>query len=116
MSGFYFALFYCCISIPVGWLADKTSRVPGAGSCLRLATVYLRLHSSCFRRGGRRSAVLLDYFRLFPSGTPGSGAWFLQRWAADRGDFAELPSELPSQPLSVGDVRFCFLAPWACSP
>lgn len=26
MSGFYFALFYCCISIPVGWLADKTSR------------------------------------------------------------------------------------------
>ncbi len=26
MSGLYFALFYCCISIPVGWLADKTNR------------------------------------------------------------------------------------------
>lgn len=26
VGGLYFALFYCCISIPVGWLADKTSR------------------------------------------------------------------------------------------
>ncbi|HEY1679993.1 MAG TPA: MFS transporter [Candidatus Sulfotelmatobacter sp.] len=26
IGGFYFALFYCCISIPVGWLADKTNR------------------------------------------------------------------------------------------
>lgn len=24
--GLYFAIFYCCISIPVGWLADKTNR------------------------------------------------------------------------------------------
>ncbi|MDP3740484.1 MAG: MFS transporter [Hyphomonadaceae bacterium] len=27
ISGLYFALFYCVISIPVGWLADRTSRV-----------------------------------------------------------------------------------------
>ena len=27
ISGFYFALFYCLISIPVGWFADKTNRV-----------------------------------------------------------------------------------------
>lgn len=27
IGGLYFALFYCFISIPVGWLADKTSRV-----------------------------------------------------------------------------------------
>ena len=26
IGGLYFALFYCCISIPVGWLADKTNR------------------------------------------------------------------------------------------
>jgi MFS family permease len=26
VSGLYFALFYCFISIPVGWLADKTNR------------------------------------------------------------------------------------------
>ena len=26
IGGLYFALFYCLISIPVGWLADKTSR------------------------------------------------------------------------------------------
>jgi len=27
LTGFYFALFYCFIAIPVGWLADRTSRV-----------------------------------------------------------------------------------------
>jgi predicted MFS family arabinose efflux permease len=27
IGGLYFALFYCIISIPVGWLADKTNRV-----------------------------------------------------------------------------------------
>ena len=26
IGGLYFALFYCCISIPVGWMADKTNR------------------------------------------------------------------------------------------
>ena len=27
IGGLYFAIFYCFISIPVGWLADKTNRV-----------------------------------------------------------------------------------------
>src|SRR5689334_649169 len=27
ISGLYFALFYCLISIPVGWLADRSNRV-----------------------------------------------------------------------------------------
>ena len=27
IGGLYFALFYCVISIPVGWLADRTNRV-----------------------------------------------------------------------------------------
>ncbi|HJV42752.1 MFS transporter [Caulobacter sp.] len=27
IGGFYFALFYCFIAIPVGWLADRTNRV-----------------------------------------------------------------------------------------
>jgi predicted MFS family arabinose efflux permease len=27
ISGFYFALFYCLISIPIGWLADRSNRV-----------------------------------------------------------------------------------------
>jgi MFS family permease len=26
IGGLYFALFYCCISVPVGWVADKTNR------------------------------------------------------------------------------------------
>src|ERR1700734_416948 len=26
IGGLYFALFYCFISIPVGWIADKTNR------------------------------------------------------------------------------------------
>ena len=27
ITGFYFALFYCLISIPIGWLADRSNRV-----------------------------------------------------------------------------------------
>src|SRR5215469_448402 len=27
IGGLYFALFYCFIAIPVGWLADRTNRV-----------------------------------------------------------------------------------------
>ena len=27
LTGFYFACFYCFIAIPIGWLADRTSRV-----------------------------------------------------------------------------------------
>jgi predicted MFS family arabinose efflux permease len=27
LTGFYFALFYCFIAVPVGWLADRTNRV-----------------------------------------------------------------------------------------
>src|SRR3954468_2278617 len=27
IGGLYFALFYCLIAIPVGWLADRTNRV-----------------------------------------------------------------------------------------
>lgn len=27
LTGFYFALFYCFIAIPVGWLADRTNRM-----------------------------------------------------------------------------------------
>ena len=27
VTGFYFALFYCFIAIPIGWLADRSSRV-----------------------------------------------------------------------------------------
>ncbi|MFN4095763.1 MAG: MFS transporter, partial [Sphingomonas sp.] len=27
VTGFYFALFYCFIAIPVGWLADRTNLV-----------------------------------------------------------------------------------------
>ncbi len=27
ITGFYFALFYCFIAIPIGWLADRTNRV-----------------------------------------------------------------------------------------
>jgi len=27
LTGFYFALFYCFIAVPIGWLADRTNRV-----------------------------------------------------------------------------------------
>jgi len=53
VSGFYFALFYCFISIPVGWVADKTDRSKvlaaacaiwsAATMCCGLATSYPQL-------------------------------------------------------------------------
>jgi sugar phosphate permease len=35
IGGLYFAMFYCFIAIPVGWLADRTNRVGGAVPGLR---------------------------------------------------------------------------------
>src|SRR5579864_8108409 len=36
IGGLYFACFYCFISIPVGWLADKTNRVWVLGTACAL--------------------------------------------------------------------------------
>ena len=82
ISGLYFALFYCLIAIPVGWLADRTNRVRVLSFACALwsaATVGLRLrrelsaaragaHDRRRRRGGRRAAVLRDHLRLLPAG------------------------------------------------
>ena len=49
ISGLYFALFYCCISIPVGWLADKTNRskiLAAACAIWSLATMCCGLAAS----------------------------------------------------------------------
>lgn len=49
ISGLYFALFYCLIAIPVGWLADKTNRVAVLGAACALwsaATVACGLSAS----------------------------------------------------------------------
>jgi predicted MFS family arabinose efflux permease len=53
IGGFYFALFYCFIAVPVGWFADKTNRVTvlslacavwsAATMCCGLATSYPQL-------------------------------------------------------------------------
>jgi MFS family permease len=53
VSGLYFALFYCFISIPVGWIADKTNRSrvlaaacaiwSAATMCCGLAATYPQL-------------------------------------------------------------------------
>jgi predicted MFS family arabinose efflux permease len=53
LTGFYFACFYCLIAIPIGWLADRTSRVKvlalgcalwsGATAACGLASSYTQL-------------------------------------------------------------------------
>src|ERR1700754_4333811 len=53
IGGLYFAMFYCFIAIPVGWLADRTNRVTilslscaiwsGANIACGLATSYTQL-------------------------------------------------------------------------
>ncbi len=82
ISGLYFALFYCLISIPVGWLADRTNRVRvlsfacalvecGDG-CLRIlfdvSATRRRAHGGGSRRGRRCAAVVCNHFGLLCSG------------------------------------------------
>lgn len=85
IGGFYFALFYCCISIPVGWFADKTSRSKvlaaactiwsaatmlcgGAASYLQFAFAYMTVGFG--EAGGvpPSYSIISDYF---PSGRRG---------------------------------------------
>ncbi len=79
IGGLYFALFYCCISIPVGWLADKTNRSKvlaiacaiwsaatmlcgGAGSYLQFALAYMTVGFG--EAGGvpPSYSIISDYF------------------------------------------------------
>ena len=79
IGGLYFALFYCCISIPVGWLADKTNRSQvlamacaiwsaatmacgGAGSYPQLAIAYMTVGFG--EAGGvpPSYSIISDYF------------------------------------------------------
>ncbi len=85
IGGLYFALFYCCISIPVGWFADKTSRSKvlaaacaiwsaatmlcgGAASYLQFALAYMTVGFG--EAGGvpPSYSIISDYF---PSGRRG---------------------------------------------
>jgi len=79
IGGLYFALFYCCISIPVGWLADKTNRAKvlavacaiwstatmccgGAASYLQFAIAYMTVGFG--EAGGvpPSYSIISDYF------------------------------------------------------
>ena len=79
IGGLYFALFYCCISIPVGWLADRTNRsrvlaiacaiwsaatmwCGGAGSYLQFAVAYMTVGFG--EAGGvpPSYSIISDYF------------------------------------------------------
>lgn len=99
IGGFYFALFYCCISIPVGWLADKTNRVKilaaacaiwsMATMCCGLAASYLEFAFAYMTVGFGEAggvppsySIITDYFPTGRRGTalglfnlgPGIGA------------------------------------------
>ena len=86
IGGLYFALFYCLISIPVGWLADRTNRVrvlAAACGLWSLATMACGLSANYPQLVAARMAVgvgeaggvppsyaiISDYF---PSGRRGS--------------------------------------------
>ena len=60
ISGLYFALFYCVLAIPVGWLADRTNRVRVLSSACALwsaATVACGFSSSYPQLALARMAV-----------------------------------------------------------
>lgn len=90
IGGLYFALFYCCISIPVGWLADRTNRsrilalacavwsaatmaCGAAGSYLQFAVGYMTVGFG--EAGGvpPSYSILMDYF---PPGRRGRALGF----------------------------------------
>lgn len=86
ISGLYFALFYCILAIPVGWLADRTNRVKvlafscalwsAATAACGLSASYPQLAASRMAVGIGEAggvppsyAIISDYF---PSGTRGT--------------------------------------------
>jgi len=86
ISGLYFALFYCILAIPVGWLADRSNRVRVLAFACALwsaATVACGLSSNYAQLAAARMsvgvgeaggvppsyAIISDYF---PSGTRGT--------------------------------------------
>ncbi len=86
ISGLYFALFYCVLAIPVGWLADRTNRVKvlsvactlwsAATLACGLSSTYPQLALSRMAVGVGEAggvppsyAIISDYF---PSGTRGT--------------------------------------------
>jgi MFS family permease len=85
ISGLFFALFYCLISIPIGWLADKTNRIwvltaacaiwSGATMACGIAANYGQLAAARMTVGFGEAggvppsyAIVSDYF---PSGRRG---------------------------------------------
>jgi MFS family permease len=86
VSGLYFALFYCFISIPVGWLADKTNRSrvlaaacaiwSAATMCCGLAATYPQLVAAYMAVGfGEAGGVPPSYSIIsdyFPPGRRGT--------------------------------------------
>lgn len=86
ISGLYFAMFYCILAIPVGWLADRTNRVKvlafscalwsAATAACGLASSYPQLALARMAVGVGEAggvppsyAIISDYF---PSGTRGT--------------------------------------------
>src|SRR6185312_17308650 len=86
IGGLYFALFYCFISIPVGWVADRTNRVwvltvacaiwSGATMACGVASNYAQLAAARMIVGFGEAggvppsyAIISDYF---PSGKRGT--------------------------------------------
>lgn len=86
ISGLYFALFYCILAIPVGWLADRTNRVrvlslacalwSAATAACGFANSYPQLAMARMAVGVGEAggvppsyAIISDYF---PSGTRGT--------------------------------------------
>lgn len=86
IGGFYFALFYCVLALPVGWLADRTNRVrvlslacalwSAATVACGLSTSYAQLAIARMTVGIGEAggvppsyAIVADYF---PPGTRGT--------------------------------------------
>lgn len=90
IGGLYFALFYCCISVPVGWMADRTNRSrvlalacaiwSAATLCCGLAATYPQFVITYMMVGfGEAGGVPPSYSIIsdyFPPGSRGTALGF----------------------------------------
>ena len=130
ISGLYFALFYCLLAIPVGWLADRTNRVRvlslacalwsaatvACGMRGQLSAAGGRAHGGRRRRGGRRAAVLRHHLRLLSARHARHGARPLQSRAADRAGARRRVRRVDRRRLQLALRLRRRSARWASSP
>jgi MFS family permease len=121
ISGLYFAFFYCFIAIPVGWLADRTSRVKvltwacaiwsAATACCGLAVSYPQLAIARMTVGfGEAGGVPPSYALISDYFPPARRGTALGIYNMGPGIGAALGTAFGAAIAAIFDWRYAFLS------